>query len=149
MKRLIPALIVLFLFQSSTLKSQFVDNPEFIESIQGTWAFAEKDAPFWYKVFIAGNNFTIYEAEQGEGKFSTYTTIEIIKSVKTTFRGGNNGESSFKTYAQLGCKNLNFDVITLEIVNGKTILDCGKFKKGIYQNFIKLVSVPIDFNPWK
>jgi hypothetical protein len=150
MKRLlIPALIILLQFQPFTLKSQTVDDPEFLKSIQGTWAFAEKDAPFWYKAVITGNTFEIYEAEQGEGKFSRKTAVEIIKSVKTTSRGGSDGEFNSQSYAQLGAKNLNFDLLTLEIIDGRNTLSCGKFKKEKYQNFIKLVNVPSDFNPWK
>jgi len=150
MKRLIvPAIMIILHFQPFTLKSQTVDDPKFLESIQGTWAFAENDAPFWYKAVITGNTFEIFEAEQGEGKFSTKTTVEIIKSVKTTSRGGNDDGSNSQSYVQLGAKNLNFDIITLITVDGKNTLACGKFKKEKYQNFVNLVNVPSDFNPWK
>lgn len=150
MKRLlVPAIIILLHFQPFTLKSQTVDDPDFLKSIQGTWAFAQKDAPFWYKVVITGSTFRIYEAKPGEGRFSTNTTVEITKSVKTTSRGGSDGESHSKSYAQIGAKNLNFNEIDLEIINGKNTLVCREFNMEKYQIFVKAVNAPSDFNPWK
>jgi hypothetical protein len=148
-KLLLPAIIVLLHLQTFTLKSQTMDDPEFLKSIQGTWAFAEKDAPFWYKVIISGNTLRVFEAEPAEGKFSINTTVEILKSVKTTYRGGSDGESHSKSYAQIGAKNLNFNEITLENIDGRNTLVCRKFKKEKYQTFVAAVNVPSDFNPWK
>lgn len=148
-KLLLPAIILLLCLQPFMLKSQTVNDPEFLKSIQGTWVFADKDAPFWYKVIINGNTLQVFEAEPGEGKFSTNTTVEILKSVKTTFRGGSDGESNSRSYAQIGAKNLNFNEITLENINGRTTLVCKKFKKEKYQTYVVAANVPPDFNPWK
>jgi hypothetical protein len=142
-KLLIFTIVALIYFQSFILESQeIINGSSFLKSMQGTWAFAEKDAALWMKVVIKGNRLKGYAAYPNSGKFTAEATKKI-RVIKLVYKSNFNSNLKSESYVQIGESTLLADRIYTGIIDGKKYIIFGN------RDSAKFMKVPSDFNPWK
>jgi len=94
-KKLIGFLMLL----SSSLFSQTtkVENPNFLNQLQGTWVDEEPGVTLWKKKVIEGNQIKHYSARPREGQWNFDLTIPIINCYKETVTERSNYDGKLKT----------------------------------------------------
>jgi hypothetical protein len=142
-KLLIFTIVALIHFQSFILESQEINyGSSFLKSMQGTWAFAEKDATLWMKVVIKGNRLKGYAAYPNSGKFTAEATKKI-RVIKLVYKSNFNSNLKSESYAKIGESTLLANHINTGIIDGKKYIIFGN------RDSAKFMKVPSDFNPWK
>jgi len=139
-----------------------VEDPSFLQKIQGTWVNTNPGT-IWEKVVISGDNFESYSASPKDGEWSLMKTYKLTIPVKVTKRNNYDGKLFTYSYVLSEEDGLgNYIAIFDEIVNGQRMIysevhnsrpesarrpNYAGDLQGGKRTYLK--KVPSNFNPWQ
>ena len=158
-KKLVGFLVLL----SSSLFSQTttVENPNFLNQIQGTWVDQEPGVLLWAKFVIKGNQITHYSARPREGQWPSPDYInQIINCYKQTSTERSDYDGKLKTqvvsYATHPPLNRNLYYgekngrkYIYEVNNEPTLERASDLLSESYWTSRKYYKVVSNYDPWK
>jgi len=153
------SLFTLTLFSQSG--ETYVEDPPFLQKIQGTWVNT-KPGTIWNKTVISGNTFESYSASPEDGEWSLMKTYKLTTPVKVTKRNNYDGKTFSYSYVLSEEDNLgNYIAVFDEIVDGKRMIYIEvhnsrpeSARRPNYAGDVQgkkrtyLRKVPSNFNPW-